>query len=158
MPPETGTKRTTGASDDRQGRSPNGFRHDCWSTPTRVIRPGASAPPARAPEGLAQAAETYTPLQAWQVLNRPTIAINANSSMCGQQAGSKPPIAVHHWGTYVDNTGGQGRANVAVTGTVPYAGKQALSGGDEVWIRAEHTDPSRSRSAIGGDTQVGDRL
>ena len=35
-------------------------------------------PGARTGEGLAQASETYTPLQAWQVLGQPTIAINAN--------------------------------------------------------------------------------
>lgn len=92
-------------------------------------------PGARTREGLAQAAETYTPLQAWQVLNRPTIAINANFfDVRGQQAGSwKSTGCSSPLGTYVDNTSGQGRANVAVTGTVPYAGKQALSGGDEVW-------------------------
>ncbi|MCB0923516.1 MAG: phosphodiester glycosidase family protein [Mycobacterium sp.] len=92
-------------------------------------------PGARTREGLAQAAETYTPLQAWQVLNRPTIAINANFfDVRAQQAGSwKSTGCSSPLGTYVDNTGGQGRANLAVTGTIAYAGKQALSGGDEVW-------------------------
>lgn len=92
-------------------------------------------PGARTREGLAQAAETYTPLQAWQVLNRPTIAINANFfDVRAQQAGSwKSTGCSSPLGTYVDNTGGQGLANVAVTGTIAYAGKQALSGGDEVW-------------------------
>ena len=90
---------------------------------------------ARTREGLVQAAETYTPLQAWQVLKAPTIAINANFfDVRGQQAGSwKTTGCSSPLGAYVDNTGGQGRANVAVTGTVAYAGKQALSGGDEVW-------------------------
>jgi hypothetical protein len=36
-------------------------------------------------------------------------------------------------GTYVDNTRGLGRANAAVTGTLAYAGKQGLSGGNETW-------------------------
>lgn len=92
-------------------------------------------PGARTAEGLAQAAETYTPLQAWQVLGRPTIAINANFfDVRGQQAGSwKSTGCSSPLGTYIDNTAGQGRANLAVTGTLPYAGKQGLSGGDEVW-------------------------
>jgi len=92
-------------------------------------------PGARTREGLVQAAETYTPLQAWQALNRPTIAINANFfDVRGQQAGSwKSTGCSSPLGTYVDNTGALGRANVAVTGTVAYAGKQALSGGDEIW-------------------------
>lgn len=92
-------------------------------------------PGARTNEGLAQAAETYSPLQAWQVLRQPTIAINANFfDVRGQRAGSwKATGCSSPLGAYVDNTGGQGRANVAVTGTLAYAGKQALSGGDEVW-------------------------
>ena len=35
-------------------------------------------PRARTGEGLWQASETYSPLQAWQALGQPTIAINAN--------------------------------------------------------------------------------
>jgi hypothetical protein len=35
-------------------------------------------PRARTGEGLFQASETYSPLQAWQALGQPTIAINAN--------------------------------------------------------------------------------
>jgi len=92
-------------------------------------------PGARTREGLMQASETYTPLQAWQVLGRPTMAVNANFfDIRGQQAGSwKSTGCSSPLGAYVDNTHGEGRANAAVTGTIAYAGKQALSGGDEVW-------------------------
>jgi hypothetical protein len=92
-------------------------------------------PGARTSEGLWQASETYPPLQAWQVLGQPTIAINANFfDVRGQKGGSwrqtgcSSPV-----GAYVDNTRGQGRANQAVTGTVAYAGKQALTGGGDHW-------------------------
>ena len=92
-------------------------------------------PGARTREGLLQASETYAPLQAWEVLGRPTIAINANFfDVRPQQGGSwKTTGCSSPLGTYVDNTGGLGRANLAVTGTLAYAGKQALSGGNEVW-------------------------
>lgn len=92
-------------------------------------------PRARTGEGLMQASETYPPLQAWQVLGQPTIAINANFfDVRGQKGGSwKSTGCSSPLGAYVDNTRGQGRANVAVTGTVAYAGKQALSGGGEDW-------------------------
>jgi hypothetical protein len=92
-------------------------------------------PGARTSEGLLQASETYTPLQAWQALGQPIIAINANFfDVRGQQGGSwRDTGCSSPLGAYVDNTRGQGRANAAVTGTIPYAGKQALSGGDEVW-------------------------
>lgn len=92
-------------------------------------------PGARTSEGLRQASEVYTPLQAWQVLGQPTIAINANFfDVRGQAAGSwKSTGCTSPLGAYVDNTRGQGRANAAVTGTIAYAGKQALSGGDERW-------------------------
>ena len=92
-------------------------------------------PGARTREGLRQASETYTPLQAWQVLGQPTIAVNANFfDVRSQQGGSwKTTGCSSPLGAYVDNTGRSGRTNTAVTGTVAYAGKQALSGGDEVW-------------------------
>lgn len=92
-------------------------------------------PRARTGEGLWQASETYSPLQAWQALGRPTIAINANFfDVRGQQGGSwKTTGCTSPLGAYVDNTRGQGRANAAVTGTIPYAGKQGLSAGNEVW-------------------------
>jgi len=92
-------------------------------------------PRARTSEGLWQASETYSPLQAWQVLGQPIIAVNANFfDVRGQQGGSwKQTGCSSPLGAYVDNTRGLGRANAAVTGTVAYAGKQALSGGDEVW-------------------------
>ena len=92
-------------------------------------------PGARTSEGLMQASETYAPLQAWAALGQPTIAINANFfDVRSQQAGSwKNTRCSSPLGTYIDNTGGLGRANMAVTGTLAYAGKQALSGGDEVW-------------------------
>lgn len=92
-------------------------------------------PGARTGEGLRQASEVYTPLQAWQALGQPTVAINANFfDVRGQAGGSwKSTGCSSPLGTYVDNTAGQGRTNAAVTGTVVYAGKQALSGGNEVW-------------------------
>ncbi|WP_396900115.1 phosphodiester glycosidase family protein [Mycolicibacterium sp.] len=92
-------------------------------------------PGARTNEGLMQASETYAPLQAWQALGAPTIAINANFfDVRGQKGGSwRNTGCSSPLGAYVDNTRGQGRANAAVTGTLAYAGKQALSGGDEVW-------------------------
>lgn len=92
-------------------------------------------PGARTAEGLWQASETYTPLQAWQALGGPTIAINANFfDIRGQKGGSwRTTGCSSPLGVYVDNTRGQGRANTAVTGTLAYAGKKALSGGDEVW-------------------------
>jgi Phosphodiester glycosidase len=92
-------------------------------------------PRARTGDGLIQASETYTAVQAWQVLNQPTIAINANFfDIRGQKGGSwRSTGCSSPLGTYVDNTHGQGRANQAVTGTIPYAGKQGLSGGNEHW-------------------------
>lgn len=92
-------------------------------------------PGARTGEGLWQASETYAPLQAWQALGQPTIAINANFfDVRGQKGGSwRDTGCSSPLGAYVDNTRGQGRANTAVTGTLAYAGKQGLSGGDEHW-------------------------
>jgi hypothetical protein len=92
-------------------------------------------PRARTGEGLSQASEIYTPLQAWQALDEPTIAINANFfDVRGQKGGSwKSTGCSSPLGAYVDNTRGQGRANTAVTGTIAYAGKQGLSGGNETW-------------------------
>src|SRR6478672_5128425 len=92
-------------------------------------------PRARTGEGLWQASEIYTPLQAWRALGQPTIAINANFfDVRGQKGGSwKSTGCSSPLGAYVDNTRGQGRANAAVTGTVAYAGKQGLSGGGENW-------------------------
>lgn len=93
-------------------------------------------PGARTGEGLLQASETYAPLQAWQALGQPTIAINANFfDVRGQKGGSwRSTGCSSPLGVYVDNTHGQGRANQAVTGTIPYAGKQGLSGGGEHWV------------------------
>ena len=90
---------------------------------------------ARTGEGLWQASEIYTPIQAWYALGQPTIAINANFfDIRGQKGGSwKQTGCSSPLGAYVDNTRGQGRANTAVTGTIAYAGKQGLSGGDETW-------------------------
>jgi hypothetical protein len=107
-------------------------------------------PAARTGEGLMQASETYAPLQAWQALGQPTIAINANFfDVRGQKGGSwRSTGCSSPLGTYVDNTRGQGRANQAVTGTIPYAGKQGLSGGNEHWsalatmIMPTHGGPS----------------
>jgi hypothetical protein len=92
-------------------------------------------PRARTGEGLWQASEIFTPLQAWQALGQPTIAINANFfDVRGQRGGSwKTTGCSSPLGAYVDNTRGQGRANTAVTGTLAYAGKQGLSGGNDHW-------------------------
>ncbi|MCV7278757.1 phosphodiester glycosidase family protein [Mycolicibacterium flavescens] len=92
-------------------------------------------PRARTGEGLWQASEIFTPLQAWQALGQPTIAINANFfDVRGQKGGSwKTTGCSSPLGAYVDNTRGQGKANAAVTGTIAYAGKQGLSGGNEHW-------------------------
>lgn len=93
-------------------------------------------PRARTSEGLLQASETFSPLEAWQALGQPTIAINANFfDVRGQQGGSwKSTGCSSPLGAYVDNTRGLGRTNAAVTGTLAYAGKQGLSGGDEHWM------------------------
>lgn len=92
-------------------------------------------PRARTSEGLWQASEAYSPLQAWQVLGQPTIAINANFfDVRPQKGGSwRDTNCSSPLGAYVDNTRGQGRANTPVTGTLAYAGKQGLSGGNEHW-------------------------
>ena len=104
--------------------SHNGFQARCERDPR-----------ARTGEGLRQASEIFSPLQAWQALGQPTIAINANFfDVRGQTGGSwKSTGCSSPLGAYVDNTRGQGRANTAVTGTVAYAGKQGLSGGNEHW-------------------------
>lgn len=92
-------------------------------------------PRARTAEGLWQASETFTPLQAWQALGQPTIAVNANFfDVRGQKGGSwRDTGCSSPLGAYVDNTRGQGKANAPITGTIPYAGKQGLSGGNETW-------------------------
>jgi hypothetical protein len=92
-------------------------------------------PGARTGEGLWQASELYAPLQAWQRMGQPTIAINANFfDVRGQKAGSwRQTGCSSPLGAFVDNTHGQGGANQAVTGTVAYPGKQGLSGGGESW-------------------------
>lgn len=101
-----------------------GFQARCEQTPG-----------ARTGDGLLQAAETYSPVQAWGVLGRPRIAVNANFfDVRRQEAGRwKQTGCTSPLGAYVDNTGNLGQANVALTGTVPYAGKQGLSNGDEIW-------------------------
>ena len=78
---------------------------------------------------------------------QPAIAINANFFDVRRQRGGSWKVTgcSSPLGAYVDNTGELGRANVAVTGTVAYAGKQALSGGDEV-DRDEHADPAGARA------------
>lgn len=93
-------------------------------------------PRARTGEGLWQSAEIYTPIQAWQALGQPTIAINANFfDVRGQQGGSwKTTGCSSPLGAYVDNTRNLGRTNAKVTGTLAYAGKQGLSGGNENWM------------------------
>ena len=92
-------------------------------------------PRARTGEGLWQASETFTPIQAWQALGKPTIAINANFfDIRGQTGGSwKSTGCSSPLGAYFDNTRGGAQANAAITGTLAYAGKQGLSGGNETW-------------------------
>lgn len=92
-------------------------------------------PGARTSEGLLQASEIYTPLQAWQRMGEPTIAVNANFfDVRGQKGGSwRQTGCTSPLGAFVDNTHGRGRANEAVTGTDAYPGKQGLSGGNETW-------------------------
>lgn len=92
-------------------------------------------PGARTAEGLMQASESLPPLQAWQALGMPIIAVNANFfDVRGQKGGSwKTTNCSSPLGSYVDTTRGQGKANAAVTGTLAYAGKQGLSGGNETW-------------------------
>jgi hypothetical protein len=94
-----------------------------------------SDPRARTGEGLWQASETFTPIQAWQALGKPTIAINANFfDIRGQKGGSwKSTGCSSPLGAYFDNTRGGAQANAMVTGTLAYAGKQGLSGGNEIW-------------------------
>jgi hypothetical protein len=66
---------------------------------------------ARTGEGLFQASETYSPLQAWQALGQPTIEINANSSTsAGRRAalGSRLRAvrrSAHTWTTHADRAG-----------------------------------------------------
>ena len=89
------------------------------------------------------------------MLGQPTIAINANFfDVRSQQGGSWKSTGLQFpLGAYVDNTNGQGGANAAVTGTIAYAGKQALSGGDEVWTALTTMIPRRRRP-VRGVTQV----
>ena len=90
---------------------------------------------ARTSEGLLQASELYAPLQAWQRMGQPTIAINANFFDVRPQKGGtwRTTGCSSPLGAFVDNTHGQGHANEAVTGTAAYPGKQGLSGGGESW-------------------------
>lgn len=81
-----------------------------------------------------QASETYDPLQAWQMLGQPTIAINANffdvrSSRAALEDHRVqfPAGRLHRQHRPVGQDQHGGHRNLA------YAGKQALSGGDEVW-------------------------
>jgi len=91
--------------------------------------------PAARTGGDIQAAEIFTPLQAWRVMGQPTIAVNANFfDIRGQRGGSwRSTGCSSPLGAYVDNTHGQGRANLPVTGTIAYAGKPGLSNGDNRW-------------------------
>jgi hypothetical protein len=123
-------------------------------------------PGARTGDGLWQASEVYTPLQAWQALGQPTIAINANFfDVRGQKAGSwRSTGCSSPLGAYVDNTRGKGRANQTVTGNPAYAGKPGLSGGDEHWTAlttmilpsggAPYVVPPRDRGDFGAASPV----
>lgn len=66
-------------------------------------------PGARTGEGLWQASELYTPLQAWQRMGQPTIAINANFfDVRGQKGGSwRQTGCSSPLGAFVDNTNGR---------------------------------------------------
>lgn len=92
-------------------------------------------PGARASDGSWQASELYTPLNAWQRMGQPTIAVNANFfDIRSQQAGSwRQTGCSSPLGAFVDNTHGLGRANQPITGNAAYPGKPALSNGDGVW-------------------------
>ena len=120
---------------DQECRRPTA-RRDCSSTAHQGYQARCERDPrARTGEGLWQASEIYAPLEAWQALGQPTIAINANFfDVRGQKGGSwRDTNCSSPLGAYVDNTRGQGSANAAVTGTLAYAGKQGLSGGNEHW-------------------------
>ncbi len=90
---------------------------------------------ARTSEGLWQASETYKPMAAWVAMGKPTFIINANFfDVRGQKGGTwKSTGCTSPLGAYVDTANGSANYNKQVTGTRVYAGKQALSGGDEVW-------------------------
>ncbi|MFA4081176.1 phosphodiester glycosidase family protein [Mycobacteroides salmoniphilum] len=90
---------------------------------------------ARTAEGLWQASETYKPMAAWTTMGKPTFIINANFfDVRGQKGGNwKSTGCTSPLGAYVDTANGSANYNKQVTGTRVYAGKQALSGGDEVW-------------------------
>jgi hypothetical protein len=92
-------------------------------------------PGARTSEGLLMASETYAPLQAWQALGGPPLMVNANfGDERPQKGGSwRETGCIAPQGVYVDNTHGQGRANMAVTGTIPYPGKQGLTNNGKSW-------------------------
>lgn len=92
-------------------------------------------PRARTSEGLWQASETYKPMAAWVAMGKPTFIINANFfDVRGQKGGTwKSTGCTSPLGAYVDTANGSANYNKQVTGTRVYAGKQALSGGDEVW-------------------------
>src|SRR5258708_39783415 len=85
-------------------------------------------PHARTGDGLIQASEAYTAVQAWQALGQPTIAINANFfDIRGQKGGSGRSTGCSSpLGADVDNTHGQRRAHQAVTGNIPDAGNPGL--------------------------------
>src|SRR5258708_13909208 len=86
-------------------------------------------PHARTGDGLIQASETYTAVQAWQVLNQPTIAFNANFfDIRGQKGASwRSTGCTSPLGTYVANTHGQGPINHAATGPRPSVSKQGVA-------------------------------
>ena len=109
-------------------------------------------PRARTGEGLWQASEIYTPLQAWQALGQPTIAINANFfDVRGQKGGSwKSTGCSSPLGAYVDNTRGQGRANAAVTGHRRLRGQAGPVRRQRALEGAVDDDPAGRRRAVRG--------
>jgi hypothetical protein len=103
-------------------------------------------PRARTGEGLFQASETYSPLQAWQALGQPTIEINANFFDIRRQKGGswKSTACSSPLGAYVDNTRGQGRANAPPRSPTPGIETRCTSS------RAAATRPTRSRISSAG--------
>jgi len=91
-------------------------------------------PGARTGEGLWQASELYAPLQAWQRMGEPTIAINATSSTCAARKGA---VAIDWLQLAAGRLRGQHqRSGPGQPGGHRHRrlpGKQGLSGGGESW-------------------------
>ena len=114
-----------------------------------------SNPGARTGEGLMQASEVYTPLQAWQRMGQPTIAINANFfDVRAQKGGSwRTTGCTSPLGAFVDNTHGQGRANEAVTGYRRLPGQARAVRRRRELERVDDDDPAGRWCAVCGAAQ-----